>query len=60
MRAVDVPLAVDNALVALGQNLGHEIEAIGVARVRIFVLSYHRHVRLGIIGTVDTMFTPMS
>src|SRR5262245_23368403 len=36
--AVDIPLAFDNALVALGQNLGDQIEAIGVPRIRVLVL----------------------
>ena len=49
MRSVDIPLAFDDALVALGQNLGNQIKAIGIAWVRIFVLPYHCHVRLRII-----------
>src|SRR5215475_5898704 len=44
MRSIDLPLTVDKPLVALGQNLSDQIKAIGVARVRIFVLAYHSHI----------------
>jgi len=50
MRSIDLPLTVDKPLVALGQNLSDQIKAIGVARVRIFVLAYHSHIGFRIVG----------
>ena len=50
MRPVDFLLAFNNALVALGKDFGNQGKAIGVTRVRIFVLPYHGDIGLRIKG----------
>ena len=49
MRRTDLAFAVDDALVAVGQDLGHELESVGVAGVRILIFMDHRDVRFGVV-----------